>query len=130
MGATRAVLIRPDGTYGVTREQLVEGREQGMYPRERVMAIDWTPHTSLGRGLDERTRIRVSVNASGMRAWLGDQVLFEMPPMADDADGKCVCLVAACDTHGASVRFERFQIDELADDSHVFDEVTVIAPRE
>jgi hypothetical protein len=115
-GATRALLLRPDGKFAVTREQLVEGREPGMYPRERVMAVDWTEHPTLGRGLGERNRIRVAVDRLGMRAWLGDKLLFTLTAAPDDADAKCVCLVAGCDARGTSVRFERFQIAEVEDE--------------
>jgi hypothetical protein len=129
MGATRALLVRPDGTYGVSREQLVETREPGMFPRERVMVVDWTQHPLLGRGLDERTRLRVAVDTQGIRAWLGENVLFDLPPSPDDADGKCVCLVAGCDAHGARVRFERFHVDTPTGES--FEDTTLVdSPRE
>jgi hypothetical protein len=114
MGATRTLLIRPDGTFAVAREQLIEGREPGMYPRERVLAVDWTPHPALGKGLDERNRIRAAADEKGMRGWLGEHLLFELPPADDDADGKCVCLVAACGAQGAKVRFERYAVSEGA----------------
>jgi hypothetical protein len=112
MGATRTLLIRPDGTFAVAREQLIEGREPGMYPRERVLAVDWTPHPALGKGLDERNRIRAAADEHGMKGWLGEHLLFELPPADDDADGKCVCLVAACGAQGAKVRFERYAVTE------------------
>jgi len=83
-----------------------------MYPRERVLAVDWTPHPALGKGLDERNRIRAAADEKGMRGWLGEHLLFELPPADDDADGKCVCLVAACGAKGATVRFERYAVTE------------------
>ena len=110
MGATRALLIRPDGTFAVTREQLLEGREPGMYPRERVMAIEWTAHPALGRGVGERNRLRAAADDRGMRGWLGERLLFELPPADDDADGKCACLVAGCGAGGVTVRFERYAV--------------------
>jgi hypothetical protein len=110
MGATRALLLRPDGTFAMTRDQLIEQREPGRYPRERVMAVEWTEHPALGRGLGERNRIRAVVDENGVKGWLGEHLLFELPSADDDADGKCVCLIAACDGRGASVRFERFQV--------------------
>jgi hypothetical protein len=110
MGATRALLIRPDGTFAVTKDQLIEGHEPGQYPRERVLAIEWTPHAALGKGLEERNRIRAAADEHGMKGWLGEHLLFELPPADDDADGKCVCLVAACGARGASVRFERYAV--------------------
>ncbi len=129
MGATRSVLLRPDGTFCVTREQLVEGREAGQFPRERVIAIDWTEHPALGRGLEERTHIRVTADHKGLSARLGEHILFELPPLADDADGKCVCLVAACDTHGATVRFERFGVEAPpppSESAPEFDDPTIV----
>jgi hypothetical protein len=128
MGATRALLLRPDGRFAVTREQLVAGREPGMYPRERVMALDWTEHPALGKGLGERNRVRVAVDRLGMRAWLGEQLLFTLLSGADDADAKCVCLVAGCDAHGTSVRFERFQI-AVAEDEPASDDPTRVDER-
>jgi len=110
MGATRALLLRPDGTFAVTKDQLMEQREPGRYPRERVLAVEWTAHPALGRGLGERNRIRAAVDENGMKGWLGEHLLFELPSADDDADGKCACLIAACDGRGATVRFERFQV--------------------
>jgi hypothetical protein len=126
MGATRTLLVRPDGTFSVTREQLVQGGDPGTYPRERVMVVDWTTHSALGRGLDERTRLRVAVDAYGMRAWAGEHVLFELPAAPDDADGKCVCLVAGCDVHGTSVRFERFQVETPPGEDESTDDITIV----
>jgi hypothetical protein len=129
MGAARTILLRPDGTFALTRDRVVEDSEPGTYPRERVMAIDWTEHPSLGRGVGERNRIRVTADHRGVRARLGDRVLFEQPPWADDADAKCVCLVAGCDARGATVRFERFERSESSDDEPASDDPTRVDRR-
>ena len=116
MAATRTVLLRPDGTFALARDRLVEGSAPGTFPRERVMAIDWTEHAALGRGVGERNRIRVSADHRGLRASVGEHLLLQQPPSADDADAKCVCLVAGCDAHGVTVRFDRFGRAEAHED--------------
>jgi hypothetical protein len=129
MGAARTVLFRPDGTFALARERVVEGSEPGKYPRERVMAIDWTAHPSLGRGVGERNRVRITADHRGVRARLGETLLFEQPSWADDADAKCVCLVAGCDSHGTSVRFERFERSEASNDEPASDDPTRVDRR-
>jgi hypothetical protein len=129
MGAGRTVLLRPDGTFALACDRVVEGSEPGTYPRERVMAIDWTEHPSLGRGVGERNRLRVTVDHLGIRARIGEHLLFGHPPSADDTDAKCVCLVAGCDVHGTSVRFERFERSEASDDAPSSDDPTRVARR-
>lgn len=129
MGAGRTVLLRPDGTFALARDRVVENSEPGTYPRERVMAVDWTEDASLGRGVGERNRLRVTVDHRGIRARVGDHLLFEQPPFADDTDAKCVCLVSGCDTHGASVRFERFERSDASDDAPSSDDPTRVDRR-
>ena len=129
MGATRTVLVRPDGTFALARDRLVEGSAPGTYPRERVMAVEWTEHPSLGRGVGERNRIRVSADHRGIRMSVGEHLLFEQPPSADDADAKCVCLVAGCDALGATVRFDRFGRAEASEDVPASDDPTRVDRR-